>query len=264
MIEIIQPHEEKDFIIYYTNQITDIINRKIPSRSLKTYAMSFFRRFFLKKTAIDYDPEFLLCASIYLGCKVAQLNITLDTMKNVFPFLKEIHQEKNIENILILLEYEFYLINVINYDFYVFCPYKAMVGFIHTISKSQKDLNLLPYFDDKNKTKEFESKCENLIDVTFYTDLIFLISYSYIGLSCIFIVAENEKLNLEFIKKLLKLDDVLNYDHFYKFTLPTVNNYLNNVKIYTENEFVDKKKRILKFLYRNPKYVERIEKDREY
>jgi hypothetical protein len=185
-------------------------------------------------------------------------------MKNIFPFLKEIHQEKNIENILILLEYEFYLINVINYDFYVFCPYKAMVGFIHTLAKSQKDLNLVSYFDDINKTKQFELKCENLIDVTFYTDLMFLISYSYIGLSCIFIIAENEKFNLDYIKQLLKLDDVINCDQFFKYTLPTVKNYLNNVRIYNENEFIDKKKRILKFLLRNPKYVERIEKDREY
>lgn len=225
--------------------------------------MSFFRRFFLKKTAIDYDPEFLLCAAIYLGCKVAQMNVTLDTMKNIFPFLKEIHPEKNMENILILLEYEFYLINVNNYDFYVFCPYKAMVGFIHTIVKSQKEMKLLSYFDDKNKSKEFESKCENLIDITFLTDLIFLISYSYIALSAIIIAAENEGLNLENIKKLLKLDDIINYEIFYKYTLPTVKNYMNNIKIYNEVEFVDRKKRILKFLNRNPKYVEKIERDRE-
>jgi len=225
--------------------------------------MSYFRRFFLKKTAIDYDPEFLLCASIYLGCKVAQLNITLDTMKNIFPFLKEIHQEKNTENILILLEYEFYLINVLNYDFYVFCPYKAMVGFIHSIVKNQKELMIFSNFDDSNKTKEFELKCESLIDMTFLTDLMFLISYSYIALSCIFISAENENISIDIIKNLLKLDDVVNYEFFFKFTLPTVKNYLNNIKIYNEVEFVDRKKRILRFLNRNPKYVEKIEKDRE-
>ena len=59
-----------------------------PSRSLKTYALTFFRRFYLRKTSIDYDPDFLLSACLFLGFKVAQISVTLNDMKNICPFWK--------------------------------------------------------------------------------------------------------------------------------------------------------------------------------
>jgi hypothetical protein len=198
-------------------------------------------------------------------------------MKNICPFLKEIHNEKNIENILLLLEYEFYLINVLNYDFYVFCPYKAMVGFIHEIKKNQNLLNIVIFSDSMVdiiihstsninplvNSKDFELKCESLIDQTFFTDLIFLYSYSYISLSCLFITAEFFNIDYDKIKSLLKLDEIIDYENFITTILKSVKENLMTIKIFNEDEFVKNKKKIYKFLKTNPKYVEKIEKDRE-
>jgi hypothetical protein len=186
-------------------------------------------------------------------------------MKSICPFLKEKHTEKNVENILLLLEYEFFLINILNYDFYVYCPYKAMLGFIYEIRQNEKKFNQLggQIIFDENFCKEFENKCEVFIDQTFLTDLLFNIPYSYIALSCIFITAEFYKIDYDVIKNYLNLENFINYENFLKETLPTVRDTLSNLKILTEEEFVNYKKRILKFLNKNPKYVEKIEKDRE-
>ena len=72
----------------------------------------------------------------------------------------EFSNKKNIENILLLLEYEFFLINILNYEIYVYCPYKAMLGFIHELVNSEKKFKQSGekiIFDD-NFCKEFEKK----------------------------------------------------------------------------------------------------------
>jgi hypothetical protein len=184
-------------------------------------------------------------------------------MKNICPFLKEINKVKNVENILLLFEYEFYLINVLNYDFYVFCPYKAMVGFLHNLKVNQNKENIIIFPENSNLAKDFELKCETFIDSSFLTDLIFLYSYSYIALSCIFLTADFFNMEINTVRALLQLDDYLNYDNFFSNIMPTVKEYLNNIKILTDDEFMDKRTKLYKFLKRNPKYVEKIEKDRE-
>jgi hypothetical protein len=194
------------------------------------------------------------------------MNVGLDLMKNICPFLKEIHTEKNIENILLLLEYEFYLINHLNYDFYVFCPYKAMVGFIYKMNKNQKIFGIQIFSDAPSagvSGKEFELKCESLIDQTFLTDLPFLITYSYIALGCIYLTAEFYKIDTELIKILLQLDNLENYSSFIDDKLQMIKEELNNLKILSDDEFKNMKAKIFKFLSKNSKYVERIEKDRE-
>ncbi len=231
-----------------------------PSRSLKSYALTFFRRFYLRKTSIDYDPDFLLSACLFLGFKIAQISVNMDIMKGVCPFLKEKHPEKNVENILLMLEYEFFLINVLNYEFYVFCPYKAMLGFLNEIRRNQikQDEILL----DENNLKDFELKCESLIDQTFNTDLIFIFSYSQLALSCIYLTAEQYNLDLGKLKSLLNIEES-KYENFSKEIFPRVKEIFLTIKIISEEEFVNNKKKILKFLNRNPRYVEKIEKDRE-
>ena len=48
-----------------------------------------------------------------------------------FAFIKDFNKESQIPNDQLLLKYEFYIIHIINYDFYVFCPYKAIGLFIN-------------------------------------------------------------------------------------------------------------------------------------
>ncbi len=257
--------------------------KKSPSRSLKTYALSYFRRFYLKKTTIDYDPDYMVCAALFLGFKNAQMSVNIEIMKNLCPFLKEKHKEKNIDNVYLLLDNEFYMINVLNYDFYIFCPYKAMIGLINTLKintqsdsdsdrerdRDDKSLSIsisinINIFNESVTQKNFETKCESLIDQTFLTDLIFLYTHSYIALACVFLTAESFNIKHDTIKSILQLETKINYTNFYDVILPNVREQINSIKIITDDEFANYKKKILKFLYKNPKYVEKIEKDRAY
>jgi hypothetical protein len=202
-------------------------------------------------------------AAVFLGFKVAQLNVNLDLMKTMFPVLKEKDKKTNIDNLYYLFEYEFYLINVLNYEFYIFCPYKAMVGFIYDMKCSQKIKNI-PLFTDQLSAEDFEKKCESFIDQTFLTDLMFVLSYSIIAISCIFLTAEFYQMSFDWVKALLQLEGVIDYENFFMETYRLVKSKLEEIKVLNQEEYKEKKSKIYKFLFKNPQYVEKIEKEREY
>jgi cyclin H len=80
----------------------------------------YFRRFFLKKSIIDFEPESILISSIFLAFKVLQYEINLEKMSSMF-MVEESVIVKNEVAILIVLDY----------DLFIFCPYKAKLGIIN-------------------------------------------------------------------------------------------------------------------------------------
>ena len=110
-----------------------------------------------------------------------------------------------------------------------------MLGLIYEIKTNQKKFNLLIL--DDNNSREFENKCEALIDQTFLTDLIFIYSFSYVALSCIFLTAETFKIKFDDLKNLLNLEKIINYEVYIKETLSIVRKELNEIKILNDEEF---------------------------
>lgn len=216
----------------------------------------------------------MICACLFLGFKVAQLNVGLDLIKEMFPYLSNFNQEKQTENINILFDYEFYLMNVINYDFYVFCPYKAMQGFFFKMSKGHCYNELFVVPSKLENISQFEELVEAQIDKAFLTDLIFIFSYSYIALASIFYSAELLNIEFNLIRELIAFDlmFIVNKDenekrnHFEEFLVnyfATFKERINNIKVLKDENFKEAKKKVLKFLNKNPKYVERLEQDRK-
>ena len=239
--------EEKHLILHFTKKILNLLNKKINSRSLKTYALTYYRRFFLKKSCLDYNPEFMLFACIFLGGKVAQVNLNLNKMDELIPMLKE---EGNHSN---LLYYEFYLSTILGYDFYVFNPYKALIGFIYQLEKKN-------YFDNLNINKsDFENECENFIDNSFLTDIIFLYSYSYISLSSIYLTVEKFNLDINIIIQLLNLNSSI-LDKFNDIYIK-IKDELNSINI-NEEEVKNVMKGIKHFSKKYPHYIQQLEQER--
>ena len=122
--------KEKILIVNYSNKLIKILNsQKRKSTSLKNNSISYFRRFFLKKSILDYDPKYLMAASFFLGAKVAEKNYPLEELYKRFPIVKGAEK--------ILFEYEFYLVSVLDYEFYVYNPYQALLGFIFTLEQKE-------------------------------------------------------------------------------------------------------------------------------
>ena len=81
--------EERLLIINYSNKLIKILNSQQDlSTSLKSSALSYFRRFFLKKSILDYNANFLMASAFRLGAKISSMNYTLNDYKKVFPFIE--------------------------------------------------------------------------------------------------------------------------------------------------------------------------------
>ena len=193
-------------IIYYANILIKIINQKIKSTSLKSYSLTFFRRFFYKKCVLEYEPLFILFASIFLGGKISSEKINEEGLINLDE--QTFSEEKNFKK---LIKYEFYLSIILQYDFYVYDPYKALIGFIYLLDKQNFFIGQLSV-DALNK-EQFLEECEKIIDNTYLTDLIFLYSYSYLALSSIFIVGD--KIGIERNEIISKLNLNIDMNKFF-------------------------------------------------
>jgi hypothetical protein len=215
---------------------------------------------------IDFDPDFMMATSFFLGMKSAQQDISIEKLIRIFKFIGEFNKKQNLSNTTILLKYEFYLISILNYDFYVFCPYKAMSGLCYKLKQNQIELN------NNNKANKFyniniqdiEKLAEAYIDKTFLTDVIFLFNYSYISLSSIYLSINflNKEITLEEFFEILDLKNKIDIDKF--------NNIYNKIfelieKIpkFTREEIKEKKSRRNGFLERYKEYSDRLEKDRQ-
>ena len=177
---VIKPGQESLIIRFFCNRIIKICNQfKFPT-NLKTHVVTYFKRFFLKKLILDFDADFVFYACFYLGFKVCEIEVGLMRIKDIFSSLKD-DVSDTFNKTERLLNYEFYLIEVLSYDLHVYCPYRAMKGIIYSL--------FITSYSFLNESSDFE-KFEDLIfkdgsciiDQSFLNDLSFNYSYSKIAL----------------------------------------------------------------------------------
>ena len=257
---IIKPPEwliKKDsmLIIYFAKILIKTINEKIKSTSLKSYALTFFRRFFYKKCVLEYEPLFIFYASIFLGGKISSETIYIEGLIDLDK--KTFSEEKNFKK---LIKYEFYLSIILQYDFYVYDPYKALIGFIYLLDKQNFFIGQLSV-DALNK-EQFLEECEKIIDNTYLTDLIFLYSYSYLALSSIFIVGDKIAIERnEIVSKLnlnIDINKFFSENGIYEDVVKTLNE-IPNVSYEDAKEIEGK---IKQFKHKYIKYEEYLNEER--
>ena len=255
---LLTPNDEQILIINYSNTLIKILNSQSnKSISLKNYVISFFRRFYLKKSVLDYDPYFLMAACFHLGRKLAAMNYSLEDYKKIFPVLTE--------NIDRLMEYEFYLCTILEYDFYVYNPYQALLGFIYTLK--EKEFFLAQDENNYVSQEDFTNDCMNIIDKMYLTNIIFLYTYSEIALGSIFIKCEYKNINVENISEKLELNKVINIEEFVKNQVSDMKKKLGEIPKYENIEEEEKKtneiyRTVKHFLRDFPKYKAQLEKER--
>ena len=249
--------KEKIFIINYSNKLIKILNGLKQSTSLKTTAVSYFRRFYLKKSILDYDPQYLMIAAFTLGAKVAQINLSLEKIEKLFPLIRE--------NIKKVLDYEFFLTTILDYNFFVYNPYHALYGLIYTLEQKQFFLgqNTENYINQEN----FKQECIDIIDKMHLTDNIFLYTYSEIALASIFIKCEEKNINISNISGKLEVDKIINVKEFLEGPLEKMKKNIESIPKYESFEEEEKAtndiyKMTTGFLKKYPQYQRKLEDER--
>ena len=249
--------KEKIFIINFSNKLIRILNDMKQSTSLKATAVSYFRRFYLKKSILDYNPQYLMIASFMLGSKVAQINLPLEKIEKLFPLIRE--------DIKKVLDYEFFLTTILDYNFFVYNPYHALYGLIYTLEQKQFFLgqNTENYINQEN----FKQECIDIIDKMLLTDNIFLYTYSEIALASIFIKCNEKNINISNISEKLEVDKIINVKEFLEGPLEKMKKNIETIPKFESIEEEEKTtndiyKMTTGFLKKYPQYQRKLEDER--
>ena len=251
--------KEKILIMEYSKKLIRILNNQSKkSSSCKCTTITYFRRFFLKKSILDYDPSFLMAAACFLGSKVTQVSKSLSDMEKIFTILE--NNEKK------LYEYEFYLSTILEYEFFVYNPYQALIGLIYNLE--QKEFFLSQNSQNYVNPNEFKQECIDIIDQMHLTDNIFMFTYSEIALASIFIKCEEKKLNTINIAEKLEIDKIINVKEFLEGPVEEMKKNLEMIPKYENKEDEYKRsdeiyKEIVKFHKDFPQYQRKLDLERK-
>ena len=241
--------------IVYANRLMKILKSK--SSSLKNISISYFRRFFLKKSILDYDPFFLMAASLLLGSKVAQIKVPFEDIEASFPIIKN-----SIEK---LFSYEFYLATILDYNFYVYNPYHSLLGLIYNLEKNK--FFLAQNAENYINPEEFKQGCVDLIDKMYLTDNIFLFSYSEIALASIFLKCYEKNININKVSEKMEIDKIVNIKEFLEGPLEKMKKNLESIPEFENMEEANKRaneiyKVTLYFHKSFPQYQKKLDEER--
>ena len=229
---------------------------KSKSTTLKSTSITFFRRFYLKKSILDYDPVTMMAAAVYLGAKAVSIKLSIKRIEEYFN--KPINHEK-------LFDYEFYLSTILDYDFYVYSPYLALFGLLNNLE--QKDFFLSQNSENYVSQNDFKDGCIDIIDKMYLTDNIFLYSYSEIALASIFLICEEKKLDFNNIIEKLELDKIINVNEFLEGPYKIMKENYELIPKYEsdeveENEIYKIEKELFHFYKDFPTYQAKLDEER--
>lgn len=251
-------NDEKFLLINYSKKLIKILNsQKDNSTNLKNTAVSYFRRFFLKKSILDYNANFLMAGAFRLGAKISSMNYSNNDYLTIFPILQHNWNKLN--------EYEFYLCTILEYDFYVYNPYQALLGLIHILE--QKEFFLTQDKDNYIDQDDFKKDCMTVIDNMYLTDIIFLYTYSEIALASIFIQCEYNNININNIAEKLDFDKSLNIKNFIDNQVKDMKQMLDEIPKYESQSEEDTKikeidRNVRHFLRNFPLYQAQLDNER--
>ncbi|XP_017840901.1 cyclin-H [Drosophila busckii] len=176
------PAEERLLLKQYEIYLVDFCRRFEPAmpKCVIGTAFSYFKRFYLNNTPMDYHPKEILATCVFVACKVEEFNVSIS------QFVNNIKGDRN-KATDIVLSNELLLICQLNYYLTIHNPFRPIEGFlidIKTRSNMQNPDRLRPQID-------------SFIDSTFFTDACLLYTPSQIGLAAVLHAASKEQENLD-------------------------------------------------------------------
>eukprot|EP01126_Amoeba_proteus_P002129 TRINITY_DN10668_c0_g1_i1.p1 TRINITY_DN10668_c0_g1~~TRINITY_DN10668_c0_g1_i1.p1 ORF type:complete len:185 (-),score=34.09 TRINITY_DN10668_c0_g1_i1:477-986(-) len=89
-------------------------------------ALTFFHRFYLERSVLEYHPKAMMFTCIYLACKTEEERRDIKSMSEALP-------EVNAEEVLSL---EYVLLDALKFHLHVYLPYHPLTGFVYDIQVS--------------------------------------------------------------------------------------------------------------------------------
>ncbi|VDO63307.1 unnamed protein product [Schistosoma margrebowiei] len=135
------------------------------------FAATYFKRFYLNHSVMDFYPRDIMLTCLYVACKAADFPIGLQTFISHIPRNQERYS-------YLVLNSELFLMESLGYDLWVYTPYQALTGFVidlvayqRRICGARSDSYLLENRSDAQLVDELCKDGVNLINLWYQTDL---------------------------------------------------------------------------------------------
>lgn len=261
--EFLAYYDEKLLLIYYSQFINDICRKFKPPVPLSVIGMSitYFKRFYLSTSVMEFHPKEIAVLCVYLACKVDEYNVSID------QFMEQVCSQPNPGLQMFIIDNELLLLQKLNFHLTVHCPYRPLEGLLIDMKTKRSQLGLDDIESYRPKTERFLANCT-------LTDVMLMYPPSQIALSALsHAIGSKFNVYLEHLasgKALLKLTDkieniqscVLNFKFPNKVEIEFIEEKLSNCRDFendpgsTDYHKRDNTKKEAKELQKRKKYQE--------
>ena len=165
-------NEEKLLQTFYAQFVFNICRRFKPSVPLSVIgtALSYFKRFYLYTSVMEFHPKDIAYLCVYLACKIDEYNVSID------QFMEQavVSPSLNIQSFLI--DNELVLLQKLNYHLTVHSPYRPLEGFLIDIKTKKNGVDNI---------EKHRSNIEQFLANSLLTDVILLYTPSQLALAAI-------------------------------------------------------------------------------
>jgi len=170
-IQFLEYHEERLLIIYYSHMVIDICRKfrpPVPMTVVGT-AMTYFKRFFLNTSVMEFHPKDVAYLCVYLACKVDEYNVSIDQfIGQAAPTCPEVGN--------FVIDNELLLLQKLNFHLTVHNPYRPLEGFFIDVKAKNDALHI-------GDIEQHRSKVDRVLGQSLLTDVSLMFPPSQIALA---------------------------------------------------------------------------------
>lgn len=180
----LDPDEElsivKRYIFLMRALFEKFVNPHLPEEVFG-FAVTYLKRFYLNHSVMDFYPREMMLTCLYVACKAADFPVGLQAFIAHIPRNQERYSH-------FIINSELFLLESLNYDLWVFTPYRPLIGFIIDLVAYQKRIrntDLKTYFgsSDAELVTELRREGTGLINLWYQTDLCLTVHPSQFALA---------------------------------------------------------------------------------
>ncbi|KAJ1667794.1 hypothetical protein IW140_001347 [Coemansia sp. RSA 1813] len=193
---LLTPNEELQLVDYYLQMIKVYaqIYRKnglLKAEALdavKATAINFMKRFYLHNVVFDYPPKSIMLTCFYLATKVENAFMKIDDFVRPLQAAETKRSSKVQTKGEDILGLEFVVIQSLQFELAAHHPYRASYGLY---------LDMQSYISDPVLLKEAFDRTHHYIDLSLFTDLVFLFQPSQIAMGAFKLAAREKDLDID-------------------------------------------------------------------
>lgn len=176
------PDEERLLLRQYELHLKEFCKRFSPPmpKGVIGTAFSYFKRFYLYNSTMDYHPKEILATCVYLACKVEEFNVSIG------QFVANIKGDREKASDIILNN-ELLLMQQLNYHLTIHNPFRPVEGFMIDIKTRCSLAN----------PERLRMGIDEFLEKVFLTDACLLYAPSQIALASVLHAASKEQENLD-------------------------------------------------------------------